>query len=110
LGRRLRAVAVPRRPGPGGRALPRAPGAAALTAVRVSGYEVEAEIGRGGSAVVHRARSADGRAVALKLVAALDPERKGAFDRERRLLAAFGEADGFVPLLDAGQEGGRAWF
>jgi tetratricopeptide (TPR) repeat protein len=52
--------------------------------------------------VVFRARSADGRTVALKLLLKLDGDALVRFDRERRLLASLGEADGFVPLIDWG--------
>ncbi|MEZ0230682.1 MAG: protein kinase [Planctomycetota bacterium] len=70
---------------------------------RIGRYEVTAELGRGGAGVVYRATDAEGFAVAVKLL--LDPrgaERLARFERERRLLAALGEAEGFVPLLDAG--------
>src|SRR5580692_6558884 len=51
--------------------------------------------------VVFRGRSPDGRDVAIKVLRG----RKHAdrFARERRLLAGLGEAEGFVPLLDAGE-------
>jgi serine/threonine-protein kinase len=71
-------------------------------------YEVLGEIGRGGMGVVLRARARDIPAgatpidVAIKLIPArwnLDLAR---FEREKKLLAALGEAEGFVPLLDAG--------
>jgi hypothetical protein len=57
-------------------------------------------VGKGGSGSVFRARAPDGSAVAIKLLAGTDAERRARFDRERRLLAAFGEAEGFVPLVD----------
>jgi WD40 repeat protein len=66
-------------------------------------YALLGEIGRGGMGAVYRARGPDGRDVAVKLLL-----RPGAgaglarFERERRLLAALGEPDGFVPLLDVG--------
>jgi WD40 repeat protein len=53
--------------------------------------------------VVFRGRAPDGRAVAIKVL--LKPGSHPAaarFDRERRLLEGLGEAEGFVPLLDAG--------
>src|SRR2546421_515619 len=65
-------------------------------------YEVLEEIGRGGAGVVLRARDPAGREVALKVLHSVDRARLARFDRERRLLASFGEAEGFVPLLDAG--------
>jgi formylglycine-generating enzyme required for sulfatase activity len=70
--------------------------------VRLGAYELGPEIGRGGCGVVYRGRSPDGRDVAVKMM--LDPSGNAVkrFDRERRLLASLAEADGFVPLLDAG--------
>ena len=57
--------------------------------------------------VVYRARSPEGGAVAIKLLARVDEATRARFERERRLLASFSEADGFVPLRDAGaHEGG----
>jgi tetratricopeptide (TPR) repeat protein/tRNA A-37 threonylcarbamoyl transferase component Bud32 len=74
---------------------------------RIGQYEIEGELGRGGMGVVFRARSPDRRVVALKVLAsAVDAQ---AFERERRLLSELGEAQGFVPLLDAGTEGARRW-
>ena len=71
--------------------------------MRVGSYEVLGEIGRGGAGVVFRGRSPDGRDVAIKVLQRFEDEgARARFDRERRLLAALGEADGFVPLLDAG--------
>src|SRR5947209_19278289 len=50
---------------------------------------------------VLRARAPDGRDVAVKV---LNPSGDAArFERERRLLESLGEAEGFVPLLDAGR-------
>src|SRR5262249_13501635 len=69
----------------------------------VGGYEVTSELGRGGMGVVLRARSPDGKDVALKVLHAADSKSALArFERERRLLATLGEEGGFVPLLDAG--------
>src|SRR2546423_2120618 len=51
---------------------------------------------------VFRARSPDGRDVAIKIVLGARAELLERFERERRLLAALSEAEGFVPLLDAG--------
>ena len=71
--------------------------------VRIGPYELLGEVGRGGAGVVHRARTAGGEEVALKLLLRGGAGPLGRFERERRLLAELGEAQGFVPLLDAGQ-------
>ncbi|HZU97334.1 MAG TPA: protein kinase, partial [Planctomycetota bacterium] len=70
--------------------------------MRIGPYELLDEVGRGGAAVVFRARSADGTTVAVKVLQRTDPQALARFERERRLLASLGEAEGFVPLLDAG--------
>jgi hypothetical protein len=69
---------------------------------RIGRYEVLGELGKGGMGVVLRARAPDGVEVAIKVLKKLDPRRVDRFDRERRLLARFTLADGFVPLVDAG--------
>jgi len=71
--------------------------------VKIGPYDVLREIGRGGMGSVLRARGPDGRDVAIKLL--LRPEARNSaarFERERRILASLGEAEGFVPLLDSG--------
>jgi serine/threonine-protein kinase len=70
--------------------------------VRIGAYEAESQIGRGGMGAVFRARSTDGRTVAVKLLLRLDETSLIRFERERRLLASLGEAEGFVPLIDWG--------
>jgi serine/threonine-protein kinase len=71
--------------------------------VKIGPYEVESELGRGGMGVVYRARSPDGRTVAVKVVmTALAPNELARFEREARLLRLLGERDGIVPLLDSG--------
>jgi hypothetical protein len=72
---------------------------------RLGPYEVLDELGRGGMGVVYRARDPDGREVAVKLLARslAKPGALERFQRETRLQARLGEADGFVPLLDAGE-------
>jgi tetratricopeptide (TPR) repeat protein len=59
---------------------------------------------------VFRARRPDGAEVAVKITnLAAERDVLLAFDRERRLLATLGEQDGFVPVLDSGVEGERAF-
>jgi formylglycine-generating enzyme required for sulfatase activity len=68
-------------------------------------YQVVRELARGGMGAVFHARSPEGRDVALKII--LNPGARDAitrFERERRLLAQLGEAEGFVPILDAGDD------
>ncbi len=72
-------------------------------------YETGEEIGRGGMGVVFRARSAERDDLVLKLLLKSSPTALARFDRERRLLAALGAAEGFVPLLDAGTSPRGAW-
>ncbi len=77
--------------------------------MRLGRYEVLSELGRGGMGVVYRARSDDGREVALKVLARTEPAHLARFEREQRLLSSFQEADGFVPLLDSGSAGGTPY-
>jgi WD40 repeat protein/tRNA A-37 threonylcarbamoyl transferase component Bud32 len=71
--------------------------------MKIGPHEVLGEIGRGGIGIVFKARDPQGREVAIKLLQRLDGGRSQRFDRERRLLEALGEKDGFVPLLEAGE-------
>ncbi len=73
--------------------------------VRIGAYEVVGRIGEGGAGLVYRARGADGRDVALKVLRQAGAAAStGRFERERRLLAELdAEGGGFVPLLDAGE-------
>jgi WD40 repeat protein len=68
--------------------------------MEIGGHEVTAEIGRGGSGVVYRARDRDGSLVAIKVLHGPATEPALRFAREARLLRELG--DGFVPLLDSG--------
>ena len=77
--------------------------------MRIGGYEVLGEVGRGGMGVVYRVRTPDGREAALKLLVMADAATFARFERERRLLASFGESEGFVELLDSGTSGDGAW-
>jgi WD40 repeat protein/tRNA A-37 threonylcarbamoyl transferase component Bud32 len=70
--------------------------------MRIGPYEIQGEIGRGGIGVVFKARAPDGRVVAIKLLQRQDGSKTQRFDRERRILAALSEKDGFVPLIDSG--------
>ena len=75
-------------------------------------YRVEAEIGRGGQAVVYRATQVDlDRQVALKVFDEGYLTRTGAFERFRREAIAAGrlEHPRIVPVYDAGEVEGRAF-
>jgi tetratricopeptide (TPR) repeat protein len=81
-----------------------------MSAQRLGDYEVTGTLGRGGMGVVLRGRAPDGTEVALKLLAHGSPEALARFEREARLLAAFGREDGFVPLLAQGSSPSGPWF
>jgi tetratricopeptide (TPR) repeat protein/tRNA A-37 threonylcarbamoyl transferase component Bud32 len=78
--------------------------------VKIGPYEVLGQLGHGGMGVVFRVRAPDGRERALKLLQRVDAGAVARFARERRLLASFGEEQGFVPLLDAGTAPEGAFF
>ncbi len=75
--------------------------------MKLGSYTLHEELGRGTFGAVHRATRPDGSEVAVKVLLAPGPDALARFERERRLLATLGEAAGFVPLLDAGEEAGR---
>jgi hypothetical protein len=68
--------------------------------VEIGPYQVGEEIGRGGMGIVLRARSASGD-LALELLTTRDDLLLARFARERRMLERLGQAEGFVPILDA---------
>jgi tetratricopeptide (TPR) repeat protein len=70
--------------------------------MRIGRYEVVATLGQGGMGVVHAARSPEGLDVAVKVLRRSEGDVLARFERERRLLASLGEAEGFVPLLEGG--------
>src|SRR5216684_4280720 len=74
---------------------------------RVAGYRLEERIGRGGMAVVFRARDERlGRLVALKVLAperAEDAEFRQRFLRESRVAAAVDHPH-VIPLFEAGED------
>ena len=75
-------------------------------------YRIEAEIGRGGQAVVYRATQVDlDRQVALKVFDDGYLQRSGAAERFRREAIAAGrlEHPRIVPVYDAGEIDGRAY-
>ena len=72
-------------------------------------HEVISELGRGGMGIVYRARSPEGRDLAIKLLVDLEPELRDRFARERSLLETLGVEEGFVPLVDAGESPRGPW-
>jgi serine/threonine-protein kinase len=72
-------------------------------------HEVIAELGRGGMGIVYKARSPDGRELAIKLLSEVEPEFRDRFARERTLLETLGLEEGFVPLVDAGDSPRGPW-
>ncbi|MBI3724002.1 protein kinase, partial [bacterium] len=70
--------------------------------MKLGTYEVAAEIGRGSAGAVFAARAVSGEKVAIKVLRNHEQAALARFERERRLLSALGEAEGFVPLLDTG--------
>src|SRR5262249_41747590 len=95
------------------------PGAGAATPVphpaglpRVPGYEVEAEIGRGGMGIVYRARHlALKRTVALKMLASghADPAERARFKAEAEAVARLQHAH-IVQIHEIGEAAGLPFF
>ena len=85
------------------------PVASFAAGLRVAGYRLEEEIGRGGMAVVFRARDERlGRLVALKILApalAADEAFRHRFIRESRAAAAVDDPH-IVPVFEAGESDG----
>jgi len=75
-------------------------------------YQIKAELGRGGMAVVYRALDPNiGREVALKLMSReflADPEFHHRFLREARAIGAL-ESSAIVPLYDFGEDKGQPY-
>ena len=77
--------------------------------MKLGGYEILNELGRGGMGVVFRVRGPDGEDAALKLIVNAHPATFARFERERRLQGALGEEAGFVGLLASGRSTEGAW-
>ncbi len=77
--------------------------------MRLGPWELAREIGRGAYGTVFEARGPSGERAAVKVLRGQGPQAGERFDRERRLLASLGEAEGFVPLLDSGVSPQGAW-
>jgi WD40 repeat protein len=77
--------------------------------MQIGRYEVQKILGQGGMGRVLLARDPSrGADVAIKLLLKADSaDARARFEREQRLLAALGEKEGFVPILDQGESQGR---
>jgi serine/threonine-protein kinase len=80
---------------------------------RIEGYDVEAELGRGGMGIVYRARHRKlNRPVALKMILAgayASPQDRARFQREAEAVAALRHPN-VVQVYDSGEAGGRPYF
>ena len=78
--------------------------------MRVGDYTLEQELGRGAAGIVYRARSADGRVVALKTFdpAAVDEAFRARLAREIRLARELDEPH-LVRILEAGEDAGAPY-
>jgi hypothetical protein len=83
-----------------------------LLGASVAGYTIESVAGRGGMGVVYRARDIElERTVALKVIApelARDAGFRARFVREARVTAQLDHPN-VIPVLDAGEDGGRLY-
>jgi len=80
---------------------------------RVPGYELGAEIGRGGSAVVYQAKQYDPeRTVALKILLPIWTDGTGVRERFRLEAQALAQLDhpGILPVLASGEIDGVPWY
>ena len=80
---------------------------------QVPGYELGAEIGRGGSAVVYRAKQYDPeRTVALKILLPIWTDGTGVRERFRLEAQALAQLDhpGILPVLSSGEIDGVPWY
>jgi tetratricopeptide (TPR) repeat protein len=77
--------------------------------MRIDRYEVDGEVGRGGSGLVFKARGDRGELVAIKLLKAADEEGAARLERELRLLGQLGADQGFVAILGSGRVEGRPY-
>jgi tetratricopeptide (TPR) repeat protein len=91
---------------------PGQPAAAGGVLPEVPGYDVEAEVGRGGMGVVYRARHRGlGRAVALKMILAgaeAGPDERARFRTEAEAVARL-QHPNIVQVYDAGEHHGRPY-
>jgi serine/threonine protein kinase len=79
--------------------------------VRIGEYELECELGAGAVGVVYRARSREGRTVALKVLHAKlgdDVEFRGRLTREVRIARNLRDPH-LVAVIDAGESAGRPY-
>jgi serine/threonine protein kinase len=81
------------------------PATSVLAAARITGYDQVVEIGRGGFAVVYRARRvAFAQDVAIKVLTldGVDPFAHARFERERQVLGALAQHPNIVTVYDSG--------
>jgi tetratricopeptide (TPR) repeat protein len=71
--------------------------------MKIGPYEVAGVIGEGGSGRVYHGRAPDGREVAVKVLLERRGDAVARFERESRLLARLGQAEGFIPVVDLGE-------